>query len=462
MLYPNSKKYHELNSHLENLYLSTRKKSKFLHENAVNYLPGGDTRTATYFNPYPHYIEKGEGSYLYDADGNKLLDFQNNYTSLIHGHGHKPTVEAVYHQMAKGQAYASPFQLQTTLAELIVRRFPGIDLVRFANSGTEANMHAIRVSRAFTGKAKIVKTEGGYHGTTDVFEASVDPNLKRAGTLDNINVLPESRGVSENALRDVFVVPFNDIERTEKLIKEKHQEISCVIIEPVMGSAGQILGTLEYLTFLRRITEEYNILLIFDEVVTGRLTTGGAQQYFDIIPDLTTLGKIIGGGTPIGAFGGRRHIMQMYDPREKKMYHSGTFNGNGISIAAGLATMTAYGPREVKYVNDLGSYMRSKFCETFRNVGLKIQMSGVGSIQNIIFGNHPITNYRDVASTHEKLNELLFISLLTKGVFNAPRGMFCTSTCMTEAEIDFANIQLERALMEMKEVIIETAPELII
>ncbi len=146
--------------------------------------------------------------------------------------------------------------------------------------------------------------------------------------------------------------------------------------------------------------------------------------------------------------------MQMYDPREKKMYHSGTFNGNGISIAAGLATMTAYGPREVKYVNDLGSYMRSKFCETFRNVGLKIQMSGVGSIQNIIFGNHPITNYRDVASTHEKLNELLFISLLTKGVFNAPRGMFCTSTCMTEAEIDFANIQLERALMEMKEVII--------
>jgi glutamate-1-semialdehyde 2,1-aminomutase len=364
--------------------------------------------------------------------------------------------------MAKGQAYASPFQLQTTLAELIVRRFPGIDLVRFANSGTEANMHAIRVSRAFTGKAKIVKTEGGYHGTTDVFEASVDPNLKRAGTLDNINVLPESRGVSENALRDVFVVPFNDIERTEKLIKEKHQEISCVIIEPVMGSAGQIVGTLEYLTFLRRITEEYNILLIFDEVVTGRLTTGGAQQYFDIIPDLTTLGKIIGGGTPIGAFGGRRHIMQMYDPREKKMYHSGTFNGNGISIAAGLATMTAYGPREVKYVNDLGSYMRSKFCETFRNVGLKIQMSGVGSIQNIIFGNHPITNYRDVASTHEKLNELLFISLLTKGVFNAPRGMFCTSTCMTEAEIDFANIQLERALMEMKEVIIETAPELII
>ncbi len=461
MLYPNSKKYQELDSHLKNLYLSTRKKSKFLHEEAIFYLPGGDTRTATFFNPYPHYIERGEGAYLYDVDGNKLLDFQNNYTSLIHGHGHKPTMEAVYHQMAKGQAYAAPFQLQTTLAELIVRRFPGIDLVRFANSGTEANMHAIRISRAFTGKPKIVKTEGGYHGTTDVFEASVDPNIKRAGTLDNIKVLPENRGVSENALKDVLVVPFNDIERTEKLIKEKHQEIASVIIEPIMGSAGQIAGTPEYLAFLRRITAEYNILLIFDEVVTGRLTTGGAQQYFGVTPDLTTLGKIIGGGTPIGAFGGKRHIMQMYDPREKKMYHSGTFNGNGISVAAGLATLTAYGVKEAEHVNELGLYMSEKFLETFRKVGLKIQMSGIGSIQNIVFGSQAITNYRDVASTHEKLNELLFLSLLTKGVFNAPRGMFCTSTCMEQGEIDFANRQLENALTEMKDVIAEVAPELI-
>lgn len=454
-------KYHELLAHIEDIYQSQRPKSKKIYEDAILYLPGGDTRTATYFEPYPHFIERGQGPYIFDIDGNKLIDFQNNYTALIHGHGHMPTKEAIKDQLEKGQAYASPFELQVDLAKILVQRFPGIDLVRFTNSGTEANMHAIRAARAFTGKTKIVKTEGGYHGTTDVFEASVDPNLKKAGSIDAIKVLAESRGVSENALKDVIVVPFNDIERTEKILQEYSKEIACIIVEPIMASAGQILPSQEYLEFLRKITSKYDILLIFDEVVTGRLKLGGAQEHYGVIPDLTTLGKIIGGGTPFGAFGGRGDIMKLYDPREKKMYHSGTFNGNGISMAAGLATLSHYGSEEIEYVNNLGGFLKSSFESVFNEVGLNIQLNGIGSIYNIIFSNKPIIQYRDMATSHEHLNRLLFMSLLIRGVFDAPRGMFCTSTAMRESDISLATAALRDSLYEMKDVISEEAPELI-
>lgn len=454
----------ERESYLANIYEvynATRPLSRKLHLEACKVMPGGDTRTATYFEPYPHYILKGEGAYMIDVDGNRLLDFQNNYTSLIHGHGHKPTVEAVKKQIEIGSAYTSPFELQTKLAKIIVDRFPGIELVRFTNSGTEANMHALRIARAFTGKSKIIKAEGGYHGTTDVFEASVDPNIKKAGTLDDIKVIPESRGVSENALKDVLVVPFNDIERTKKIIEENHREAACMIIEPIMGSAGQITPRIEYLTFLREITEKYNILLIFDEVVTGRLTLGGAQKFYGITPDLTSLGKIIGGGIPIGAFGGKKEIMEMYDPRQKKMYHSGTFNGNAISMAAGIATLESYDQNAVDYVNNLGSKFKEAILDTYKQLGLNMQISGEGSLYNILFTNKPVSNYRDVASSHEDMNKMLFMSLLLKGVFNAERGMFCTSTAMTDDDIDFAVGKLKDSLSEMMPVIREEAPELL-
>lgn len=441
-------------------YAYDRQKSKMLHEEACIYLPGGDTRTATFFLPFPNFIERGEGAYMYDVDGHKLLDFQNNYTSLIHGHAHKETVEAVREQIARGSAYTAPFEKQIELSKLIVERFPSIDLVRYTNSGTEANMHALRIARAYTGKAKIIKTEGGYHGTTDVFEASVDPNIKKAGTLDQIKVIPESRGVSANALKDVLVVPFNDIERTKKMIEEHHHEVACMIIEPIMGSAGQITPTMEYLKFLREICTQYNIVLIFDEVVTGRLSLGGAQKHYGITPDITTLGKIIGGGTPVGAFGGKREIMQMYDPREKKMYHSGTFNGNAVTMAAGLATMKAYDQEKVDHVNGLGTMFKEGVLEIYQKLGLNMQISGEGSIYNILFTNKPVHNYRDVASAHEELNKVLYMALLTKGVFDAERGMFCMSTAMTKEDVGFGLDALEKAMKDMLPIINIEAPEL--
>lgn len=398
---------------------------------------------------------------MYDEDGFKLLDFQNNYTSLIHGHAHPETVEAVREQIAKGSAYTAPFEKQIELSAILTQRFPSVDMIRYTNSGTEANMHALRIARAYTGKAKIIKTEGGYHGTTDVFEASVDPNIKKAGTLDQIKVIPESRGVSENALKDVLVVPFNDIERTRKMIEEHHRETACIIIEPIMGSAGQITPDLEYLKFLREITEQYHIVLIFDEVVTGRLSLGGAQKFYGVTPDLTTMGKIIGGGTPVGAFGGKQEIMQLYDPREKKMYHSGTFNGNAVTMAAGLATMKAYNQEAVDYVNGLGTLFKEGVLKIYDKLGLNMKISGAGSIYNILFTDKEVKNYRDVASAHEELNKVLYMSLLTKGVFDAERGMFCMSTAMTKEDIRFGLDTLETSLREMLPAIAEEAQELI-
>ena len=446
---------------VKKIYADARPNSRRLHTEACKYMPGGDTRTATFFFPFPNFIKYGDGAYMYDEDGFKLLDFQNNYTSLIHGHAHPETVEAVREQIAKGSAYTAPFEKQIELSAILTQRFPSVDMIRYTNSGTEANMHALRIARAYTGKAKIIKTEGGYHGTTDVFEASVDPNIKKAGTLDQIKVIPESRGVSENALKDVLVVPFNDIERTRKMIEEHHRETACIIIEPIMGSAGQITPDLEYLKFLREITEQYHIVLIFDEVVTGRLSLGGAQKFYGVTPDLTTMGKIIGGGTPVGAFGGKQEIMQMYDPREKKMYHSGTFNGNAVTMAAGLATMKAYNQEAVDYVNGLGTLFKEGVLKIYDKLGLNMKISGAGSIYNILFTDKEVKNYRDVASAHEELNKVLYMSLLTKGVFDAERGMFCMSTAMTKEDIRFGLDTLETSLREMLPAIAEEAQELI-
>lgn len=446
---------------VKKIYADARPNSRRLHTEACKYMPGGDTRTATFFLPFPNFIKYGDGAYMYDEDGFKLLDFQNNYTSLIHGHAHPETVEAVREQIAKGSAYTAPFEKQIELSAILTQRFPSVDMIRYTNSGTEANMHALRIARAYTGKAKIIKTEGGYHGTTDVFEASVDPNIKKPGTLDQIKVIPESRGVSENALKDVLVVPFNDIERTRKMIEEHHRETACIIIEPIMGSAGQITPDLEYLKFLREITEQYHIVLIFDEVVTGRLSLGGAQKFYGVTPDLTTMGKIIGGGTPVGAFGGKQEIMQLYDPREKKMYHSGTFNGNAVTMAAGLATMKAYNQEAVDYVNGLGTLFKEGVLKIYDKLGLNMKISGAGSIYNILFTDKEVKNYRDVASAHEELNKVLYMSLLTKGVFDAERGMFCMSTAMTKEDIRFGLDTLETSLREMLPAIAEEAPELI-
>ena len=456
------RKINEIRKRLHKDYSVKRPLSFSLYQEAENFLPGGDTRTATYFKPFPHFVERGQGCYLWDVDGNKLIDFQNNYTSLIHGHAHPGIVRAVTDQIREGSAYSSPMKSQIDLAKIICSRCPSVDLVRFTNSGSEATMHAVRCARAYTGKTKIIKFEGAYHGSSDLFEASVDPELKKAGPLDSPRPVPDSKGVPADVLKHVIVSPFNNPEVIKKIIESNYNDVAALIVEPIMGSAGMIEPEIGYLELLRDLTKRYGILLIFDEIVTFRLSKGGAQEYYNIMPDLTTLGKIIGGGLPIGAFGGRGEIMEFYDPRLKKMYHSGTFNGNAVCMKAGVASLNSYGVKEINHVNRLGELFRNQCRNIFEELRLNIQILGVGSLSNIIFSKESIFEYRGVATSHEEFNSLLNLMLLNRGVFNAPRGMFCTSTVMTDNEINFAVNAIKRCLVDLMPAIAEEAPELII
>lgn len=442
-------------------YKARTQKSFRLYQEATEVFPGGDTRNVTFFKPYPSFMDRGKGCRIWDVDGNEIIDFQNNYTSLIHGHAHPAIVEAVQEQIAKGSVYSAPFRKQTELAEIICNRVPSVDKIRFTNSGTEATMHAVRGARAYTGRTKIVKIEGGYHGSSDAFEASVEPDLTMVGDINNPIAVADSKGVPKEIVDQVIIVPFNNIEVTKRLIEKNHRDIAAFIIEPVMGSAGMLEPSRAYLAFIREITQTYGIVLIFDEVVTFRLTTGGAQEYNGITPDMTAFGKIIGGGIPIGAFGGKEDIMKMYDPTAKVMYHSGTFNGNAISMAAGIAALKDYGKKEVDHVNNLGVLFRKECNRVFEEVGIDIWVNGVGSLSNIIFSNNLITEYRGIAKSHEELNVLMGLSLMNRGIFMAPRGMFCTSTPMGEAEIIRAAEAIKESLQEIMPAIQEDAPELI-
>ena len=432
-----------------------------LHQDALRVLPGGDTRNVTFFRPYPSYMESGLGYTLTDADGNELLDFQNNYTSLIHGHAHPPTVAAVQEQIARGSAYSAPMRQQIQLAEIICSRVDSVDLVRFTNSGTEATMHAVRGARAYTGRTRIVKIEGGYHGSSDTFEASVEPDMSQVGSLENPNAVADSKGVPQSVIDQVIIVPFNNIPVTRRLIEANHRDIAAFIIEPVLGSAGQLEVSREYLEFIRDITRTYGIVLIFDEIVTFRLSTGGAQARYGIQPDMTTFGKIIGGGIPVGAFGGKAEIMGMYDPAAGLLHHSGTFNGNAVTMAAGIATLSHYGPAEADHVNRLGDRFRTGCAAACRALDLRIRINGVGSLSNLIFSNDDITEYRGIANSFEEYNVLLGLALVNRGVFMAPRGMFCTSTPMGDAQVDAAVAAVRDSLQEILPAIREGAPGLL-
>ena len=300
---------------IEERYRARTPGSAALHQAAAAYLPGGDTRTIAHYAPYPLAIERGRGATLTDADGNEYLDFLNNYTSLIHGHAHPRIVEAATEQLRRGSAYAAATASQAALARLICERVPSVAAVRFTNSGTEANMNAIRAARAFTGRSILVKMEGGYHGTYDATEVSVHPDPALAGPAEAPRPVAEGRGLTPGAVADTLVVPFNDATAAERLFAARGGEIAAVIVEPLLGSGGMVPATREYLRRLRELTAAHGALLIFDEVMSFRVGPGGAQGLNGVEPDLTTFAKIIGGGFPVGAFGGRAEVMAQYDPR---------------------------------------------------------------------------------------------------------------------------------------------------
>ena len=420
----------------EAVYRQTTPRSRALHERAAKAMPGGTTRTTTYFDPYPVYIERGEGCRVWDADGVERIDMIGNYTAMILGHSHPKIVEAIRAQAARGTGFAAANPLEVELAELLCKRVPSLDAVRFCNSGTEATMFAMRLARAFTGRPKIARMEGGYHGTHDYAEVSTHPAAGEGGPAEEPEAVADSLGTPAWAIEEVVVLPFNHPDAAERIIRREGSALAAVIVEPIIGAGGVIAATPEFLGRLRDVTRELGILLIFDEVISFRVAPGGAQQMYGVTPDLTTLGKIIGGGLPVAAFGGRADVMQLLDPRNKpNIPQGGTYNGNPLGMAAGLAGMKELTPDVYDDLNRKGARVCEQLAEVFASHHVPVQVNGAGSMLALHFTDTPVVDYRTMAAADKKKTRDLFLSLLNHGVLMAPRAMGALSTPMDEDDL---------------------------
>ena len=443
-------------------YRKKTPKSLAHHEMAGKYLPGGDTRSATYFSPYPVYMESGRGCYLYDADGNEYLDMLGNYTSLIHGHAFATIVEVIREQAVKGTVFGSAGAIQYLHAEHLCSRIPAMDMIRYCNSGTEATLFVIRTARAFTRRDCIVKIDGGYHGGHDLAEVNILPDIETDG-------LPKASvrtGVPASVLQDVRVIPFNDLAAVASLLEAEAGRIAAIIVEPVLGAGGVIPPQDNYLAGLRELADRFKVLLIFDEVITLRLSTGGMQKLSGVTPDLTSLGKIIGGGLPVGAFGGRADIMTLFDPAQPQaIFHSGTFNAANMVMAAGLCALKALDQPAIDRINTLGERLKTGLNKAFKEAGIRGQASGIGSLNQIHWCDDPLHNARDVSRAlagAAELPGLLHLGLMNRGIYSAKRGMFVISTPMSEVEIDKTVAAFANTLDMLRPYIAARFPQLVI
>jgi glutamate-1-semialdehyde 2,1-aminomutase len=420
----------------EEIYRQTTPGSRALHEKAVRVMPGGTTRTTTYFDPYPLFIDRGEGCLVWDVDGTERVDLIGNYTAMILGHAHPKVVEAIRVQAGRGTAFAAANAIEGELAEILCERVPSLDLVRFCNSGTEATMFAMRLARAFTGRSRIARIEGGYHGTHYYAEVSTHPVPAEAGPAERPLARPDSIGTPAWALEQTVVLPFNDPDAAERILRQEGSQVAAVILEPIIGAGGVIAATAEFLRRLRSVTRELGMLLIFDEVISLRVAPGGAQQLYDVTPDLTTMGKIIGGGLPVAAFGGRADVMELLDPRRQpNLAQGGTYNGNPLGMAAGVAAMRELTPDVYDDLNRRGARVKDQLSEVFLSHGVAAQVNGVGSLLAIHFTSTPVTDYRSKATADEGMTRDFFLGLVNHGVLMAPRAMGALSTPMGEEEI---------------------------
>lgn len=451
---------------LRGRYEDWAKSSARLHEEASRWLPGGDTRASAHYKPFPLFMSRGEGCRLWDVDGRELCDFMNNFTSLIHGHAHPPTVRAVSEQIARGSAYAAPTESQIELARTICERVPSVEELRFTSSGSEATNMCLRAARAFTGRPRIVKIEGGYHGSHEVGEMSLVPLPGKSGPLERPETLPPDRSINASEVHDVVTIPYNEIGIARDLLAQHADELAAVIVEPVLGSMGMIPAAPEFLAALRELTLEHEVLLIFDEVITLRLGPGGMQGRIGVTPDLTAMGKIIGGGLPVGAFGGRAEIVEVFNPhRRDTIMHASTFSGNALTMAAGIAALGDYGPEQIERINGLGDRLRDALNAAFAAAGLRGTATGLGSILGLHFRDGEIRHARDTLrgiAESGRAMQWLHLGLLRRGLFMAPRGMLCISTAMGDAEIDTAAAAFADALAEIRPAVEEDCPNLLL
>ena len=390
--------------------------SQELFEESKKIIPGGVSSPVRAFKQYPFFIAKGEGSHIYDVYGNNYIYHCLAYGPLILGHADKTVVSDLTNQLTMGTAYGAPTENEIKLSREVINRIPSAEMVRFTNSGTEATMSAIRIARGFTKRDKIVKFEGAYHGAHDYC-------LVKGGS--GAACLPDSLGIPLDTTKNTLTVPFNDEEALTELIEKEGENIACIIMEVVMGNIGCVEPKDGYLEFLRKITEENGIVLIFDEVITGfRLATGGAQEYYGVTPDMTTLGKIVGGGLPMGAFCGKKEIMELVAPNGP-VYQAGTFSGNPISVQAGLSTLKQLNKDFYTSLNKKGEFLRSNIHDIVDELSLDISPVGLGSMFQIYFNPNEVTNYAEAQESDSERFLVYFRQLLKEGVFIPPSQFEC-------------------------------------
>ena len=418
-------------------YISRTPRSRELFERAKQVYPGGVTYIIRNLPPYPFYVDHARGSRLYDVDGNEYTDYWVGHGALILGHCYPPIVRAIQEQAEAGahMGYSHPWEVEH--ARQIVKMVPGVDIVRLTNSGTEANVFAARLARAYTGRDRIAKFEGGWHGSYDALHTGVSWPLEQ----------PDSAGITPGAQQDTLVLPFNDLETAQRRLRDA--TVAAVVVEPVQGGAGCIPASTEFLSGLRQVCDETGALLIFDEVITGfRLAPGGGQELYGVTPDITVMGKIVGGGSlPAGAVGGRLQVMGLMDPerypkKQERVFHGGTYAGNPLATRAGAVALRELDERREEiypYLNMLGERARRGLVAAFEEGGVKAYITGVGSLIGVHFTQEYPTDIRTASRTRNReLTAGLFSYLLERGiVFIGPGSIhLMLSVAHTEEDID--------------------------
>ncbi|HLY44715.1 MAG TPA: aspartate aminotransferase family protein [Stellaceae bacterium] len=398
-------------------YRARNPKSLAQYEAACRSLPGGNTRHSIFAEPFPLTMVKGEGSHLWDLDGHEYVDFLSEFTAGLYGHSHPAIREAVDRALDNGWNLGAQGPAEARFAAAICARFPAIELVRFTNSGTEANLMAVSLARALTGRDKILVFKGGYHGGVFYFRG---------------------KGSKVNAPFEFLLGDYNDIAGARALVAPHAHDLAAILVEPMLGGSGCIPGTPEFLADLRALASETGAILIFDEVMTSRLAPGGLQQVHGIAPDMTTLGKYVGGGMSFGAFGGKAELMEWFDPRrEGGFQHAGTFNNNVLTMAAGLAGLTEiYTPERAVALNRFGDGLRERLNAIVRRRGVAMQFTGIGSMIGVHMTDAPIRNAADAAKGDAALLDLFYFDLLARGIWIAKRGMMALSIALDDADAD--------------------------
>jgi len=430
---------------IETLYRSETPLSREQFGRDRQYMPGG-AKGAYFYKPYPLTMQRGEGCYLYDLDERQFVDFANHHTTQILGHNHPAVMTAIQEQLLRGIALGAPTGIEARIAEEMCNRVESLERIRFCNSGTEATLHAIRMARGFTRRPKIAKFEGGYHGSHDGVEISVAPPLDRAGPADAPIAVPTAGGMAPHATEDVLILPYHDEVAVERLIREHRHELAAVIFDP---KAGILPLRPDFVRFVREVTRANDVLLILDEVVGFRVGRGGIQAYYEITPDLTTFGKLIGGGFPVGAFGGRADIMDLLDTTKGPtgLFQSGTFSAHPVIMAAGLATLQQLTPAAFDHLNGLGERLRNGLNERFAQKNIAAQAVGVGSLFSIYFTAAPLINYRSLTSNDGAMTQRVFLALLNQGYFlSQGLGMNALSLPMTTEQIDGLIAAVDQAI----------------